>query len=106
MIAYPCCQKGAAPRQIKKAGDTVHPVIYSSCRFRNLKIPRYRQPEYLEGRLLLLTKALSRWFQSRTLNAGKRARRVAIVALARKLVVALWRYLETGLVPVEALMKA
>ncbi|MGJ5176247.1 IS110 family transposase [Bradyrhizobium oligotrophicum] len=49
---------------------------------------------------------LSRWFQTRTLNAGKRARRIAIVALARKLVVALWRYLETGLVPEEALMKA
>ncbi|MBV9561341.1 MAG: IS110 family transposase [Bradyrhizobium sp.] len=50
--------------------------------------------------------ALSRWFCSRTLNAGKRARRIAIVALARKLVVALWRYLETGLVPEEAVMKA
>jgi transposase len=50
--------------------------------------------------------ALSRWFQTRTLNAGKRVRRIAIVALARKLVVALWRYLETGLVPEEALMKA
>jgi transposase len=50
--------------------------------------------------------ALSRWFQARTLNAGKRARRIAIVALARKLVVALWRYLDTGLVPEEALMKA
>ncbi|UFZ02132.1 IS110 family transposase [Bradyrhizobium ontarionense] len=50
--------------------------------------------------------ALSRWFQTRTLNTGKRVRRIAIVALARKLVVALWRYLETGLVPEEALMKA
>jgi transposase len=49
--------------------------------------------------------ALSEWFRTRTLNAGKRARRVAIVALARKLVVALWRYLETGLVPEEAVMK-
>jgi transposase len=49
--------------------------------------------------------ALSAWFRTRTLNAGKRARRVAIVALARKLVVALWRYLETGLVPEEAVMK-
>jgi transposase len=43
--------------------------------------------------------ALSRWFQERTANAGKRARRIAIVALARKLIVALWRYLTTGLVP-------
>lgn len=49
---------------------------------------------------------LSRWFRSRTANAGKRARRIAIVALARKLIVALWRYLTTGLVPAGATMKA
>jgi transposase len=49
---------------------------------------------------------LSRWFNSRTANAGKRARRIAIVALARKLMVALWRYLSTGLVPAGATMKA
>ena len=50
--------------------------------------------------------ALSCWFRSRTANAGKRARRIAIVALARKLIVALWRYLTTGLVPEGATMKA
>jgi transposase len=49
---------------------------------------------------------LSRWFRTRTANAGKRARRIAIVALARKLIVALWRYLTTGLVPAGATMKA
>jgi transposase len=49
---------------------------------------------------------LTCWFRSRTLNASKRTRRIAIVALARKLVVALWRYLEAGLVPEEAVMKA
>jgi transposase len=49
---------------------------------------------------------LSRWFRTRTANAGKRAKRVAIVALARKLIVALWRYLTTGLVPAGAAMKA
>lgn len=49
---------------------------------------------------------LSRWFRARTANAGKRARRIAIVALARKLIVALWRYLTTGLVPAGAAMKA
>ena len=49
---------------------------------------------------------LSRWFNTRTANAGKRARRIAIVALARKLIVALWRYLTTGLVPAGATMKA
>jgi transposase len=49
--------------------------------------------------------ALSRWFAARTANAGKRARRIAIIALARKLIVALWRYLNTGLVPEQAAMK-
>ena len=49
---------------------------------------------------------LSRWFRNRTANAGKRAKRVAIVALARKLIVALWRYLTTGLIPEQATMKA
>jgi transposase len=50
--------------------------------------------------------ALSRWFHERTTNAGKRFRRIAIVALARKLMVALWRYLTTGLIPQGALLKA
>jgi transposase len=35
-----------------------------------------------------------------------RIKRIAIVALARKVLVALWRYLETGLVPTGAMLKA
>jgi transposase len=35
-----------------------------------------------------------------------RIRRITIVAVARKLLVALWRYLETGLIPHGALLKA
>jgi transposase len=50
--------------------------------------------------------ALSRWFQIRTVNASKRVRRITIVALARKLMVALWRYLTAGLVPDGAALKA
>ena len=42
--------------------------------------------------------ALSQYIAARTANASKRARRIAIIALARKLIVALWRYLATGLV--------
>jgi transposase len=49
--------------------------------------------------------ALSRWFRQRTANASGRIRRIAIVALARKLMVALWRYLTTGLVPEGAVLK-
>jgi transposase len=47
---------------------------------------------------------LSRWFRERVGDLKGRIRRIAIVALARKLMVALWRYLETGLVPHGALM--
>jgi transposase len=50
--------------------------------------------------------ALTQWFRQRTLNASKRIKRIAIVALARKLIVALWRYLTTGLVPAGAVLKA
>jgi transposase len=48
---------------------------------------------------------LTKEYRRRTLNAGKRIKRVAIVALARKLIVALWRYLTTGLVPEGAMLK-
>jgi len=49
--------------------------------------------------------ALTQEFRRRTLHAGKRIKRIAIVALARKLIVALWRYLTTGLVPEGAVLK-
>jgi transposase len=49
--------------------------------------------------------ALTRWFRQRTPNASSRIKRLAIVALARKLMVALWRYLTTGLVPEGAVLK-
>lgn len=48
---------------------------------------------------------LSRWWQHRFANGGRRARKVGIVALARKLLVALWRYLEQGIVPENATLK-
>lgn len=50
--------------------------------------------------------ALSRWFHERYGGGSKRHRRVGIVALARKLFVALWRYVEQGIVPEGALLKA
>ncbi len=45
------------------------------------------------------TSALTLWFQGRSAAAGGRNRRVLIVALARKLLVALWKFVTTGLVP-------
>jgi transposase len=52
------------------------------------------------------TSALSQWFRARTAQASKRDRRIAIVALARKLLVALWRYVSDGVVPEGAITKA
>jgi transposase len=50
--------------------------------------------------------ALSRWFCERVGNLKGRPRRIAIVAMARKLLVALWRYLQTGVIPAGAELKA
>jgi transposase len=50
--------------------------------------------------------ALSQWFQQRVGQARGRVRRIAIVALARKLLVALWRYVTQGVVPHGAVFKA
>jgi transposase len=49
---------------------------------------------------------LSRWYQRRFGAGSKRVRKIGIVALARKLLIALWRYLETGEVPAGAQFKA
>ena len=50
--------------------------------------------------------ALARWYQGRFANGGKRMRRIGIVALARKLLVALWQYVEEGVVPEGAVLSA
>ena len=42
--------------------------------------------------------ALTQWYQAH-FGTGKRARRIGIVAVARKLVIALWRYVTTGCLP-------
>jgi transposase len=49
--------------------------------------------------------ALSCWFRERFGGGGKRLRRIGIVAVARKLLIALWRFLETGALPEGALLK-
>jgi transposase len=48
---------------------------------------------------------LSRWYQARFGRGGPRARQVGIVALARKLLIELWRFLELGVVPEGARLK-
>jgi transposase len=50
--------------------------------------------------------ALTRWYRRRFAAGGPRQRRIGIVAVARRLLIALWRYLETGIVPEGAVLKA
>jgi transposase len=51
--------------------------------------------------------ALTKWYVQRTQGSGqnKRGKRIAIVAVARRLAIDLWRYLEQGVVPNGALLK-
>jgi transposase len=48
---------------------------------------------------------LTLWFRKRVGDTKGRVRRIAIVAVARKLMVALWRYLQTGVVPTGAVLR-
>jgi len=49
--------------------------------------------------------ALSQWFKQRTTHQKSRGLRINIVALARKLLLALWRFVTTGVVPEGAVLK-
>jgi transposase len=61
----------------------------------------------LAWRFLLFQKnsALSQWYRTRTESAGKK-RKTMIVALARKLLIALWRLVTTGEVPAGVVLRA
>lgn len=50
--------------------------------------------------------ALARWFHERVAGAKGRMRRIMLVAMARKLIVSLWRYVTTGTAPEGAVLKA
>jgi transposase len=49
---------------------------------------------------------LCRWYRERFAGGGKRLRRIGIVAVARRLLIDLWRYVEYGVVPEGAKLKA
>ena len=48
---------------------------------------------------------LSQWYQQRFGGGGPRIRRIGIVAMARRLMIDLWRYVESGILPPGARMK-
>ncbi len=50
--------------------------------------------------------ALTRWYEDRFGRGGPVTRKIGIVALARRLFIALWRYVETGALPEGAVLKA
>lgn len=50
--------------------------------------------------------ALTRWYEARFARGSSRVRKIGIVAVARKLLIALWQYLETGAIPEGAVLKA
>jgi transposase len=49
---------------------------------------------------------MSRWFHERVGDKRGKIKRIALVAVARKLLVALWRYVAQGVVPEGAELKA
>ena len=49
---------------------------------------------------------LSEWFMERFAGGGSRMRRIGIVAVARKLLIDLWRYVEYGVIPEGAVLKS
>jgi transposase len=49
---------------------------------------------------------LATWYETRFARGGQRARKIGIVAVARRLMIDLWRYLEAGVIPEGAVLKA
>jgi transposase len=49
---------------------------------------------------------LAQWYEHRFAHGSRRIRKIGIVAVARRLLIELWRYLETGTPPAGALLKA
>jgi transposase len=52
------------------------------------------------------TSALAQWYHRRFGGGGAVTRRIGIVALARRVIIALWRYVEHGVLPEGARLKA
>jgi transposase len=48
---------------------------------------------------------ITQWYRARFATGGPRLRRIGIVAVARRLLIALWRYATTGMVPAGAILK-
>jgi transposase len=78
-------------RGISKAGNRYIRALFVELAWRWLQL----QPK----------SELTRWYNRRFGKGGPRQRKVGIVALARKLLIAVWRFLEHGVIPEGALPK-
>lgn len=78
-------------RGISKAGNRAIRALYVELAWRWLRL----QPE----------SELTRWYNRRFAKGGARQRKIGIVALARKLLIALWHFLEHGVIPEGARLK-
>ena len=76
-----------AKRQEQKTGSWSVEIAWGWVRF---------QPE----------STLTQWYQTRFGQGSARLRKIGMVALARKLLIALWRFLKTGEFPAGAVLKA
>ena len=52
------------------------------------------------------TSALARWYEKKFGNGSSRMRKIGIVALARKVLIAFWRYLDQQIIPEGAVLRA
>jgi putative transposase len=89
-------------RAVDQHGTVLDILVQSR---RNTKAAKRFFKKLLKGLQHQPDSGLSRWFKERAGTARGRVRRIMVVALARKLIVALWRYLASGTVPEGALMR-
>lgn len=100
-------------RQVGAAGGLTPTPYSSGTRGQELGISKAGNPQV---RALLVElawlwlrlqpdSALSRWYRERFAHGNSRMRRIGIVAVARKLLIALWKYVTTGVIPEGAQLK-
>ncbi len=82
--------------QLKQTNDLRHAVRETFARYCSSSAwiwQRYQPGSAIVG-----------WFRSRAGGAARRLRKVMVVALARKLLIALWRFATQGVVPERAVL--
>jgi transposase len=101
------CRSFASRRQIAAYASLAPTPWRSGTIGREQSVSKAGDPRLCTTMIQLawLWSALARWFHQRLSGAGKGRRKTTIVALARKLLVALWKFASAGVVIEGALMK-